>query len=424
MTASGENAVISTIVEQHAEEAAFLWSLRAAATDEPHFDLRHLAELEARLEAHLDGLRVAGDVGWTIARARFEEVSSPGDLFPVVTLALDARDDTALEEVLDVAADLPDSWRGLFGAIGWAPSERLRGRVARWLNAQAPFRRLLGAVACSLHRTDPGSRLVMLLDDEPIVRRRALRLAGEMGRTEVSDQLRSALDAEDVGCRFWASWSLGLTGDRSSAIPPLMAFATNDSPFRWVALEVVLRLMDWRAAVAWLRELGDDTRHARLVVVAVGILGLPAAVPWLIEKMQEPELARVAAESFSMITGVDLSADDLQGAPPSPVVTVGPTDDPDDDNVAVDPDENLPWPDVTKIHEWWHRESSRLAADVRHLRGMPIGRDASHETLRRGFQRERRAASYELAIASPGQPLWNWRAKASEQLAALGVSQG
>ena len=38
--------VVQDIIEQHAEEAAFLWSLRDVATDQPHITLRDLADLE------------------------------------------------------------------------------------------------------------------------------------------------------------------------------------------------------------------------------------------------------------------------------------------------------------------------------------------------------------------------------------------
>jgi len=43
------------------------------------------------------------------------------------------------------------------------------------------------------------------------------------------------------------------------------------------------------------------------------VLGDPVLLPWLFEQMIIPEVARVAGESVSMITGVDLAYDDLDG---------------------------------------------------------------------------------------------------------------
>ena len=60
------------------------------------------------------------------------------------------------------------------------------------------------------------------------------------------------------------------------------------------------------------RELAKEERHARLVVVGAGVHGDPVVVPWLIEKMRHPALARVAGEAFSMITGVDLVKEQIR----------------------------------------------------------------------------------------------------------------
>jgi hypothetical protein len=49
--------IIPEIIDQHAEEAAFLWLRRDAAVHQPHYDIEDLAELDERVEAHLDGLR-------------------------------------------------------------------------------------------------------------------------------------------------------------------------------------------------------------------------------------------------------------------------------------------------------------------------------------------------------------------------------
>ena len=53
---------IPHIIDQHAEEAAFLWLLRSNAVSAPHYDLDDLSGLDERVEAHIDGLRIAGDM--------------------------------------------------------------------------------------------------------------------------------------------------------------------------------------------------------------------------------------------------------------------------------------------------------------------------------------------------------------------------
>jgi uncharacterized protein (TIGR02270 family) len=411
-------SIILDVVEQHAEDAAFLWCLRDAATDEPHYALRHLAALEERIEAHIDGLRVAGEAGLSIAWDQLDQHGGPGELFVMATLSLESRNPTSLERALQFAESAPASRLGLFGALGWASRDALRGQVVVWLDDTSSFRRLVGVVACSLHRADLSSRMQQLLTDDPSVRARALRLVGELGSTGVREQVRVALNDDDEACRFWAAWSAGLLGDSASAIPVLQDYAAGGSVFKWRALDLVVRLMDHDSAIAWIRHLGCDPVHGRLVVTGTGILGNPVAVPWLIQKMSDPALARVAGESVSMITGWDLSEQELDGKTPEEF-TAGPTDDPGDENVAVDLDENLPWPNPLKILARWEKEQAHFAEGVRHLSGLPWTRECCNHVLRDGYQRQRRAAAYNLALIDAGRPLWNWRARSDIQINSL-----
>ena len=98
-----------------------------------------------------------------------------------------------------------------------------------------------------------------------------------------------------------------------------------------------------------LQQLAQDKRHVRSLVRAIGVAGDPFYVPWLIKQMDEPALARLAGEAFSLITGLDLAYLDLERKPPEGV-DFGPNDDPDDDNVAMDEDDSLPWPDPAAHH--------------------------------------------------------------------------
>ncbi len=82
--------VLEHIVEQHAEEAAFLSLLRDAATEAPHYKRHHLARLDERVEAHIDGLCVAGEAGWRCAVAELKAHPEPGELFAAGVLALES----------------------------------------------------------------------------------------------------------------------------------------------------------------------------------------------------------------------------------------------------------------------------------------------------------------------------------------------
>ncbi|AZO34456.1 hypothetical protein EOA27_02735 [Mesorhizobium sp. M2A.F.Ca.ET.037.01.1.1] len=83
--------VLRDIVRQHAEMAAFLWTIydhHLLNPDEnPEMDEVRLARLVERLDAHLDGLRVAGDQGRKIAQERYEEFPEAGELFVLRMLA-------------------------------------------------------------------------------------------------------------------------------------------------------------------------------------------------------------------------------------------------------------------------------------------------------------------------------------------------
>jgi uncharacterized protein (TIGR02270 family) len=416
MQAGSAARIIPHIVEQHAEEAAFLWLLRDAAVDAPHYDLKDLARLDERVEAHIDGLRVAGEPGWAIVLAQLEQDREAGEVFAAGVLALESQDQARIGQVIAVVEGAPEATRGMISALGWLRPESLRGLVKGFLDHASPVRRMLGLAACSVHRVDPHSYLGRLLaDDATIVRARALRLVGELGRADLNQELRDAVqDTDDETCRFWAAWSAGLIGERGPAISILKQHAEDDGTFKWRALDLVLRIMPQTEAMAWLRGLNSDPRHARLAVTACGIIGDPAFVPWLLGRMEIPELARAAGESFSMITGVDLAYDDLEKDAPEGI-QAGPNDNPADDDVALDPDEDLPWPDPVLLQQWWQDNGGRFPTGTRHLFGRPLSTEACQHALAAGFQRQRRAAAFELAFARTDTSLFNWRRGAPGQ---------
>ena len=101
----------------------------------------------------------------------------------------------------------------------------------------------------------------------------------------------------------------------------------------------MLRVMDVPSSTKWL---SDFTQSPE--VLRPSIIGDPMYIPWLINLMTVPEVSRVAGEAISMITGVDLAYDDLDGEWPEGFES-GPAENPEDEDVAMDSDEDLPWPE-------------------------------------------------------------------------------
>ena len=79
-------AVIEDIVEQHVDEAAFLWSRRDAAVTSPFHTLQSLAELDQRVEAQINSLRDAGQAGWKHSVKAINDADG-ATIFPAAVLA-------------------------------------------------------------------------------------------------------------------------------------------------------------------------------------------------------------------------------------------------------------------------------------------------------------------------------------------------
>jgi uncharacterized protein (TIGR02270 family) len=146
----------------------------------------------------------------------------------------------------------------------------------------------------------------------------------------------------------------------------------------------------------------------------MGMIGDPASVPWIINQMHIAEIARGAGEAFTMITGVDLAYNDLDISPPEGF-EAGPSERPEDEDVAVDADEDLPWPDRRQVERWWDSNKHRFTPGQRYLVGKPISIEQCEAVLCSGFQRQRIAAALELALLRPGSPLFETRAPGFRQ---------
>ncbi|OOG82000.1 hypothetical protein B0E42_23950 [Pseudomonas sp. A25(2017)] len=411
---------LSPILDQHTEEASFLSALRGHAVHAPHYDLDHIGTLDNRLDAHLDGLRIAGTKGLETLLAQLGP-HAIGEMFACVVLAFEAANAKVLSRLSEHLRSALETERGYLMALGWLDWERVSPWIERMLASPEPLFRRLGLAACGMHRHDPGPALLAGLSDaDPSVLARAARTAGELRRRDLLPAIRARRQHEDAATRFWANWATTQMGDQQ-ALEPLRSFAEHPGEFQYRALCVLLAWQEREPSIAWIRQLVQDPRDRRIGIEALGLLGDPVSVPWLIQQMSDLPYARVAGEAFSLITGADLALLDLE-LQALPDFDVGPNDNPDDPNVAMDPDENLPWPDPQAIDGWWQANGGHFQVGTRYMLGLAHSEHSFQQALVRGQQRQRIAAACGLARFRPDEVLFPTSAPAWRQKRLLGMT--
>jgi uncharacterized protein (TIGR02270 family) len=400
----------------YAEDAAFLWLQRAAAVRAPNVRLHQLAELDERLEAQIDGLRVAGPAGLQAADTAARQ-GGPEEIFVAAVLALEAED-AGFDTLLDMAHGKPELVPGLISALGWHEPARIGPRVQQLLRHENPLHRVLGVAACGVHRIDPGPRLAEALASlAGPVRARALRTAGELGLRQALPQIVQALGDRNRAARFWAAWSAVRLGARDAALTSLVGFATQPGERQLPALRLTLTVLEPEAGHALLQQIPPSPDTLRLQIIGAGLTGAPRYIPWLIEQMRAAPLARIAADAFVLITGADFNIEQMETPPPEGFGD-GPTDDPDDEDVVVPEDVALPWPDATRITAWWTAHAASFAGSTRFFMGAPVTGSHCRHILNTGFQTQRRLAALHLAVSETHAKLFNVSARASQQIEA------
>lgn len=413
---------IVNMIDQHAEEAAFLTGLRDHAVRAPHYDLKHLTALDKRIEAHLDGLCIAGLPGLETLLQQLSPAAQ-GEVFAATVLAFETNNTTAMGSLAEHVRAHEGGERFMAAALGWLEWRQAEPWIDHMLASPEPVFRRLGLAACGMHRKDPGPALLAGLSHaDPSVLARAARTAGELRRRDLMPTIRAHRQHKNTATRFWANWATAQMGDEE-ALEPLRQFAEQPGEFQYRALGVLLAWQKRESSIAWIRQLMRNPAQRRIGIQAVGLLGDPVSVPWLIQQMSDLPHARVAGEAFSLITGADLALLDLE-LQDLPDFDAGPNDDPKDPNIAMDPDENLPWPEPQLIAAWWQSHGGDFQAGVGYVLGLPQSESSYLRALVQGQQRQRIAAACGIARFRPTEALFPTSAPAWRQKILLGEPVG
>lgn len=400
--------------EQIADDVSFLRVLRGIVINQPNFYKQDLINLDARIDTKFDAMMSMPEESWKICSAAMD-IQQVGEIFTAAVLAFRSLDVAKIQYVIGVGLSSQEGFKGLVSAMAWLPGRFCHSWIKKFLTSKDLNHKYLAIAACSLRREDPRDYLTAILKREDCLAHaklyaRSLRLIGELKRRDLVAALPIALKSDNPDILFWASWSSIMLGD-NSALKNLQPYSLKVNIHQSRAIELAFRVLPVEIAREWISLLAKDAAQIRQVITATAVLGDPHAVNWLIAQMRVPELSRLAGEAFTTITGIDLLEhklflDEIPNLDHQ-LPNGDSADDINDDNVALNDDEQLPFPDVDKIAAVWQKYQQRFIPAKRYFMGQLIGVDHIERVYISGNQRQRRAAALELALLQPACYLFN-----------------
>lgn len=405
--------ILLDIVEEHLEEADFLWSHRQSALVDRHSTLHRLAEVEERLLAHLDGVVLSGEAGWELLSPKLTEEET-GETFAAGWVALASGRSQCVDTLLAAVSTAKGPvLAGIRQAFYHAPGQHVVPLLTRLLSADGAAQRAVAIDALSFRRAAIPDRQLQaaLMDKEPLVSTAAVTAVGRLRKKALLSSVEALLEAKQPSVRQEAMRAGLLLGSGKA-----LAHCRAEVKAKTAEAGDALTLLSLTGQADYTRLFGDaltQPQIARHAVSALRWLGYSAGIEGLIPLARDQKLARVIGETVRQITGVDLMTEGLVLNSP-PTISVSQAES-DDEGYLDDPDEDLPWPDAAKLSVWWKANASRFNATTRYRNGRPHTRQMLVETLQQGNLADRHQAAFELAFLDPNGPLIETEAFADRQ---------
>lgn len=300
----------TSLYQEHCEEIAGLYELRSARLDAWGTTRDDLAELEDRIDAHLDALVLGGDAARDVVAA-LPVTSDPANLYPRLALAGRAGQFELVAPTLAALAALcgdPDVARDDVAFAARAAADALAHHAPpAWADP------LLDALALHLPRVAPAlatfvglarlargvDALRAILGDPDTDLVPALRAAARLPALDVR-LLLARLDHPDPTVAAEAAIA-ALRRDPRAADAVLQRW-----PAAWTAIPLALSAGPGFGPHLRARAASDPTPE---LLVALGLFGDPAAFDVLLAHLHTASLAPAAALGLLLISGAPLRGD-------------------------------------------------------------------------------------------------------------------
>jgi uncharacterized protein (TIGR02270 family) len=347
-------------------------------------------------------------------------------LFAHTLLALRQQDADLMQQIFVITEAEQTAIKPVVAAFAYVNPAQLQEFVKNLLASDKQTLCEIGLRICAEHRIGKASLIATMLnkalqEEQFNVASWALRVAGKVGSFNGLHLYQDLLSHSHIAVSEASAYAAVLLGDRENGKSMLTKAALKRGSLQDEAILLSLRVNDSVVCQHLMKDLASQAKaesatphEKRILLIAAGYSGDVGMVNWLFTAMEHRATARLAGVAFSMITGADLALLDLDQPPPADFEE-GPNDDPDDDSIEMDADSGAAWPDVAKVKAWYAQSGLAEMKGQRLLCGQPQSIKAALDTLRNGFQNQRRVAAYDLALLDPGKPLFHWYEDPAQQ---------
>lgn len=418
--------ILWDIVEEHLDEAAFLYTQWERALQSPEFTLAEVRDrVEERLLAHIDALVVGGrPVVGALLQPALGQGGQGVAFAAAMALLAGAGADSEAAVIAALGAAAPPQAGELVRALQLCPSPRRQAMLMPLRDAPRAAVRAAAARILGFQQLDLGAALPPLLYSEQTeLVQAALYCLRYRPRRDAESAIRQA------------SWS----ADAELATAGLLAAAAAGSPeLLYTCRQLVRARHPAAATAALLLGLLGGQADAELLLGAVaaaapaadaaadplnpallfalGFHGSRAVAAACVDWLRTPSLVLGASEAFLTITGVDIDKAGL--ALPAAAEPEDDEDQASDADLYLPPEASLVRLDAAATASFWAANQDRFAEGTRYFRGQPLlpeAPDSWRAALGRANMRQRHPLALALASISAGREMIQTQALAREQ---------
>lgn len=403
-------SVNESLINKNVQQVCLLWRERTRLLNSDFGLVSEIVHLENSIEQQLNRLYAFPEPVWIACELAISE-KDYDKVFVISMIAFRGLNTLRIQAAVEFALDSDEHTEELITSLAWMPRQLSMPWVEKFIKSKNLDHKYIAMSVYSHWRENPGSYLTTLLQRDDCIRHErllavSLRVIGELKLREFLPVLSAPILGGSSSVAFWTIWSSIMLGKTEQATK-LEGFVSYPGPFQSLAIDIFFRVVSVATAYPVVSAMANIAGNAKQLIRASIVLGDPKAIPWLINRMSDPECARLAGRAFSMITGIDLIRKDLVIDIPDITAINYSASEQSEETQNLSGEDILPWPDAEKIKGVWDRYGHQFCDGKRYVYGKPINAQRLKEYIDSDDQAVRRSAALELALFNSDKELMN-----------------